>query len=133
MKTKRSIIVGVLAGLIIAYVISIAPGVRQRFDNERTVAALRNLSHERVEKAVEAFSRDQKARDGRVPSVVSLRELVSAGHLHVEDIRGLEGRDATVSVAANASSSLIWVRVSSGDGFDIVRTVDGGIGLTIKK
>ena len=53
---------------------------------------------ERIYGATQAFARDRKATNSVVPATVSLHELVSSGYLSAEDARGLEGRQAFVSV-----------------------------------
>ena len=57
MKTKRLIILGVLAALVIAYVISIIPNFRRQAERKRTVAALQRLPSDRFETAVKALDR----------------------------------------------------------------------------
>jgi len=124
MKTKGLIIVGVLTALAIGYVVSTIPNFRHRTEWKRTVAALQSLSHERVETAAQAFARDGKTTDSAVP----LRELVSGGYLRAEDIRGLEDRDATVSLSTNETMpQMVWIRVRASDGSDIVLLADGSI------
>jgi hypothetical protein len=124
MKTKRLIVIGVLGVLAVGYIVSILPHFRHRAEWKRTVAALQNLSHERVETAVQAFALDRKTTDSAVP----LRELVLAGYLRAEDIRGLENRDATVSLSTDETKpQMIWIRVRASDGSDIVLLADGSI------
>jgi hypothetical protein len=124
MKKKRLIIYGVLAALVVAYIVCIIPNFRHRAEWERTVSALQGLSHERVERAVQTFARDRKTTGRAVP----LRELVSGGYLRAEDIRGLEGRDVTVSLSADETTpQLVWIRVLASDGSDIVVLADGSI------
>ncbi|MEI2725938.1 MAG: hypothetical protein V9H26_21210 [Verrucomicrobiota bacterium] len=123
MKTKRLIIVGLLAALVVAYIIVIVPNFRRQAEYKRTLAAFRSLSHDRVETAVRAFVRDRKTTDSAVP----LRELVSGGYLRPEDIRGLEDRDVTVSLTADETAPAIWIRVRAIVGNDIVLMTDGSI------
>jgi hypothetical protein len=124
MKTKRLIIIGVLTALVIGYVISILPNFRHRTEWKRTVAALQSLSHERVETAAQGFARDRKITGDAVP----LRDLVSGGYLRAQDIRGLEDRDAIVSLSANERKpQAAWIRVRASDGSDIVLLADGSI------
>ena len=124
MRTKRFIIFGVLAVLVVAYFISIIPNVRRRAEWNRTVAAIQSLPHDRVAMAVQAFARDHRSTD----SIVPLRELVSGGYLRAEEIRGLEDRDVTVSLTADeTTSAAVWLRVRAADGSDIVVMADGSI------
>ena len=123
-KNKRLIIPGVLALLVIAYIISIVPNFRRQAERKRTVAALQKLSYDRVETAVQAFARDRKSNDSDVP----LRDLVSAGYLRAEDIRGLEDGDVTVSLTASETNpSAVLIRVRTSDGSDMVLLADGSI------
>lgn len=123
-QNKRLIIVGVLAALVGAYIVSIIPNFRHRAERKRTVAALQSLPHDRLDTAVQSFKRDRKPTDSTVP----LRELVSRGYLRAEDIRGLEDRDVTVSLSADETSpQTVLIRVHSTDGFDIVLMADGSV------
>src|SRR5437899_3238841 len=124
MKKKRLIIVGVLAALVVAYIVSIIPNFRHRAEWKQTVAALQSLPHDRMDAAVQAFKRDRKTTESTVP----LRDLVSGGYLLAEDIRGLEERDVTVSLSAGETSpQMVLIRVRASDGSDIVALADGSI------
>ena len=124
MKIKRRIILGVLAALVIAYFISIVGNFRHRDEWKRTVAALQSLPQARIKDAVQAFKRDRKT----TKSVVSLRELVSAGYLQTEDVQGLGNRDVSVSLVADETRpQVIWIRVRAADGSDIVLLADGSV------
>ena len=48
MKTKHLVIIGALGALLIAYIVSIVPNFCDRAERNRTVAALKALSYERV-------------------------------------------------------------------------------------
>ena len=123
-KIKRRIILGVLTALVIAYIISIVGNFRHRAEWKRTVAALQSLPQDRVKDAVQAFKRDRKT----TKSVVSLRELVSAGYLQTEDVQGLGNRDVSVSLVADETRpQVIWIRVRAADGSDIVLLADGSV------
>jgi hypothetical protein len=124
MKTKRVIIYGLLAALVIAYAIAIVPNFRRRAEWERTVAALKSLPLERLSTAARTFARDHKVNDSTVP----LGSLLSAGQLRPEDLRGLKGEDATISVTAKETTpSEPLIRVRTSDGSDIVLMADGSI------
>jgi hypothetical protein len=126
-KTKRFIILGVLAVFVVAYAISIIPNVRLSLEREKTVRALQRLSPDKVATAVEAFTRDRKATNSVMPATVSLHELVSDRYLSSDDIRGLESRDVTVALTpAETNWSDIWIRVQATSG-DIVTLRDGSI------
>jgi hypothetical protein len=123
-KAKRFIILGVVAVLAAAYIISIIPNFRHRAEWKRTVAALQALSREKVQSAARAFARDRKIGNG----AVSLRDLLSGGYLRPEDLRGLEEKDATISVTADETTpSAVWIRVRASDGSDIGYMADGSI------
>jgi hypothetical protein len=126
-KNKRPIILGALAVLVIAYIISIIPNLRHRSEWKQTVKALQSLSRDRIVTAVQSFARDRKAKNSVVPTAVPLRELVSGGYLGAEDIRGLEGRDVTVSLNVDETTpSAIWIRVRAAD-HDIALLADGSV------
>ena len=128
MKTKRLVILGVLAVFVAAYIISIIPNFRHQAEWKQTVAALQGLSRDRIETAVQAFTRDRKASSGVLPATVPLRELVSAGYLRTNDIRGLEGRDVTVSLTADETMpQMDWIRVRWTDHSDIALMEDGSV------
>jgi len=123
-KTKRLIIFGVLATLVVAYIISIVPKFRNEAEWKRTVAALQSLPYERIEAAVQAFKRDRKITD----DTVQLRELVSSGYLKAGDVQSLRERDVLVSLTSDAAApQLVSIRVHAADGSDIVLMADGGV------
>jgi hypothetical protein len=85
------------------------------------------LSRDRIVAAIQSFARDRKATNSVVPTAVPLRELVSGGYLGAEDIRGLEGRDATVSLTVDETRpSAIWIRVRAAD-HDTALMADGSV------
>lgn len=128
MKTKHLIILGILAVLVIAYIIAIVPNFRRHAERKKTVTALQSLSWDRVETAVQAFTRDRKASVSAQPAAVPLRDLLSGGYLRAEDIRGLEDRDVTVSISADETTpQMIWIRVRPTVGNDICLMADGSV------
>jgi len=134
MKTKhRIIIIAVLALLLTDYRVSILPNFLRRPAPLPTMAALQRLSRDRFVAAVQTFTRNRKAHDGALPTTVALRDLVSGGCLRSGDVRGLEGKDVTVSLAvAKASSSDIWIAVRESDGSQIGLLGDGKIAVLPK-
>src|SRR5690242_9833797 len=123
MKTKRIIILGVIAALLAVYVISILPNFRHRAEWKRTVAVLQSVSVERLSTAARNFARDQKVTDRTVP----LRSLLSAGYLRQEDVPGLR-EDVAISLPGNGTTpSGALIRVRASDGSDIVLLADGSI------
>jgi hypothetical protein len=130
MKTKHVIILGVLAVLAVAYVISIVPNFRHRSEWKRTATALQTLPQDRVHAAVQAFKRDRKPTESAVP----LRELVAGGYLQAEDARGLADRGASVSLTADETPpQTVWIRVRATDGSDIVLMADGSVHKVIRQ
>jgi hypothetical protein len=126
-KNKRPIILGALGVLVIAYIISIIPNLRHRSEWKQTVKALQSLSRDRIDTAVQSFARDRKASNRVVPTAVPLSELVSGGYLGVEDIRGLEGRHAKVSLTRDETRpQTIWIRVRVADA-DAALMGDGSV------
>ncbi len=123
MKNKRLIRSGVLAALVVAFVISIIPRVRYRAEWRRTVAALQNLPRDRVDAAAQAFKSDHKTAE----SAVSFRELISGDYLRAEEVGVLADRDASISFSEETNPQMVWIRVRAGDGSDIVQLNDGSI------
>src|SRR4051794_36315448 len=123
MKRNR-IVLGVIAAVVVAYVISILPNLRHRAEWRRTVAALQSVPRERLSTAARNFARDQKVTDSTVP----LLSLLSAGYLRQEDVQGLGEQDVAISLRANETTpSEVLIRVRASDGSAIVLLVDGSI------
>ncbi len=128
MKSKRVIIITVLTVLIGAYAISIAPNFRHRSEWKRTVAALRNLPRERLNSAVENFTRDQKALGRPLPPTVAFGELVSGGYLRKEETAALNGTITTVALGTDeAHPRMVVIRVQFPDGCTFAELADGSI------
>ena len=124
MKTKRLIIFGVVAVLLIAYVILCIPQFHHNREWEQTARALQSLSIERVYTAAQAFAHDRKTTN----SVVPLRELVQGGYLSAEDMRGLEGRQVVVSVI-DVTNDTPLIRVELSYGAEVRLFADGHVDL----
>jgi hypothetical protein len=130
MKTKRIIILAVIAVLLVVYVVSILPNFRHRAEWKRTVAALQSVSVERLSTAARRFARDQKVGGTTVP----LRSLLSAGYLRPEEVRGLEGRDVSIWLTANETTpEAAVIRVRASDGSDVVLLADGSIQKLVRR
>ena len=128
MKKKHIIIFGVLAVLGVAYVISIIPNFRHRSEWNQTVQALRGLPRERVNSAVEAFVRAQKAQGRPVSDTVSLRELVAGGFLRADEAAPFSGMDVTFGVGVDETRPQQTVaRVPMPSGRLVVELADGSI------
>jgi hypothetical protein len=128
MKTKRIIIFGVLAVLVIAYIISIIPSFRHRSEWSHTVRALRALPRERVDSAVEAFVRAQKAQGRAVSDAVSLRELVAGGFLRADEAAPFGGMDVAFALRVDETRpQQIVARVPLRSGAVAVQLADGSI------
>jgi hypothetical protein len=124
MNKRRLLVSAVLAALFILCVLSLLSNSRRRAEWNQSVAALRGLPFDRIEAAAQAFARDRKLTN----MAVALHELVTNGYLLVEDIRGLEERDASVLVAPDkAKPQVVLVRVRASDGSEIVLLRDGSI------
>jgi len=133
MKTKRRIIIAVLVLLLIAFGIFILPDFFKRPAPLPTMSALQGLSRDRFVEAVQAFTRDGKVRDGSLSNTIALRDLVSGGYLRSRDIRGLEGKDVTVSLGVGAATaSTVWIAVRESDGSQIGLLGDGKIAVLPK-
>jgi hypothetical protein len=128
MKRKRVIIFGALTVLAIAYIISIIPNFRHRSEWNQTVRALRGLPRERIDSAVEAFVRAQKAKGQAVSETVSLRELVAGGFLRADEAAPFGGMDVTFGVGVDETRpQQIVARVPLQSGAVAVELADGSI------
>lgn len=128
MRKKHFIIILACFALIGAYALSIAPNFRHRSEWNRTVKALQSLSRERVQAAVEGFTRDRKARGIQLPATVTLQDLVSGAYLRAGEVAGLSGTQTTVAVDVNESTpAMIWIRVRFPDGCSFAEMADGSI------
>jgi len=127
-KKKRTIILGLLAVLGVAYIVSIIPNFRHRSEWNQTVRALRGLPRERVDSAVEAFVRAQKAQGRPVSDTVSLRELVAGGFLRADEAAPFSGMDVTFGVGVDETRpQQIVARVPLRSGTVAVELADGSI------
>lgn len=78
--------------------------------------------------ALRAFARDRQAGGQKLPTSVSLEELVVGGYLQAEDARPFEGLAVTVSFAADVSHpQSVLVRVKCADGTEMVGLADGSV------
>ena len=132
MKAKRLAILTVLGLLAIAtlliLVLSRPPAIPPS-----TWSALQALSRPRIAAAVQAFGRDRRPRGSVLTNTVSLKELLSGGYLQTADVRGLEGKDVTISLAAgDATPSTVWIAVRENDGSQIGLLGDGKIAVLPK-
>jgi len=128
MKRKHLIIISVCTLLVGAYAISIAPNFRHRSEWNRTVKTLQGLSRERVQTAVQGFTRDRKASGKPHPTAVALQDLVSGGYLRAEEVAALNGTQTTVTLDVDESTpQMIWIRVQFPDGCSFAELADGSI------
>jgi len=126
MKTKWAIVFAGLAALIVTCALLMVPNRRSHW--EQLAAALQNVPRDRLEAAVQAFTRDRKAATNAMPATVPLRDLVARGYLGTNDIRGLEGRDATVSLFMDETTpQMILIRVHERNGSDTALMMDGSV------
>jgi hypothetical protein len=128
-KTKRKVIFGVLAVLGVVYVISIVPNFRRRAEWNRAVQALSGLPRERINSAVEAFTRAQKTQGYSVSNTVPLRELIAGGFLRADEVAPFGGMDVTFGVAVDDETQpeRIIARVPLRNGAVAVRLGDGSV------
>jgi hypothetical protein len=131
-KKKHLIIVSCLLVLVAAYIVSIIPNIRFHREWDRTVQALRGLSRDRVDAAVQAFVRDRKA--GTTPlTTVTFDELVSGGYLHTNDVAAFGGKQVVVFIGIDGSTpAAAYLRVHLTDSRDVVENADGSIMLEPK-
>jgi hypothetical protein len=129
LKTKRKIISGVVALLVVAYIISVIPTFRQRSEWKRTVQALRDLPREHVTSAIQSFVRAQKTQGRSISETVSLRELVAGGFISTEDAVPFAGADVTFAIRIDERSpQQIIARVPLSNGHAVVvELADGSI------
>jgi len=133
MKAKRSVILGALGLLAVATAIFVVCTSRPPVAPTSTWAALQGLSRPRIATAVQAFSRDRKSGAGDLTNTVSLKELLSGGYVQPADVRGLEGKNVTVSLAVGkATPSMVWISVRETDGSQIGLLGDGSIAVLPK-
>jgi hypothetical protein len=127
-KTKRKVIFGVLAVLGVVYVISIVPNFLRRAEQNRAVQALSGLPRERINSAVEAFTRAQRAQGYSVSNTIPLRELVAGGFLRADEVAPFGEMDVTFGVGVDETHpQQILARVPLRNGAAAVRLGDGSV------
>src|SRR5215470_10146110 len=100
-KSKQFVALGVLGILLITFAVSVAlPHFRERSEILRLSKALQNLSLDRVETAVRAFTTDHPTTNG-VAAAIALEGLVSSGYLAADDAKPFGGARVTLFSAAN--------------------------------
>jgi hypothetical protein len=128
MKSKRFIVLGGVALLVIAYIIFLAPNVRHRSERLRIVGAFETLPRERAASAVASFARDRRAKNTMVPKTASLGELVSGGYLKPQDAKAFEGAQVAFHTDAGASYAQdILAEARLSDGAIIILLSDGSV------
>ena len=138
LKPKRLILFGVVAVLLIAYAVSIAPNFRRRTEWRHAVSALQSLPRDRMDEAVHACVRDRKAHGSAAPKTLSLNDLINGGYLRSNEVGELSGMDATFPVAANETNPdstiprdiVACVRLS--DGSKVIELFDGSIQMSTR-
>jgi len=115
-------VVGFMVALVIALAVAIPAAVAKR-----SVAELRQLSE--VISVVPAFSRDRTARGQRLPTSVSLRELIASGYIRASNVPALNGIEITLVFSPDeVHVDQTLVRVLDGNSvIAIVRMADGKI------
>jgi hypothetical protein len=134
MKTKPLIIFGVLAALVVGYIISIIPNIRARSDDQKIVSALQSLPRDQFISAVQKFVHDHHADGAVFRGSILLNDLISGGYLRMQDVAGLQGRDVSVSLPRDDTKPQeLWIRVRAGDGSVIGLLGDGSIQKLAKR
>jgi len=78
--------------------------------------------------ALQAFARDHAATGRRLPSEVSLQDLVSGGYLTTNDVRAFAGMEVTFSTQADDTHpQMILARARTPDGQFICLLADGSV------
>lgn len=78
--------------------------------------------------AVHAFSRDQRAELKAMPPTLALRDLVAAGYLSTNDVRGFEGTEVTFLLNADVTRPReVLIRVRLRDGSQMVVLANGNV------
>jgi hypothetical protein len=124
----RRIVIGTIVGLFAATIVFVLPVARSTGETKQTVEALHKIPRNRLEAAVQSFARDQKIDGNALSTAVPLKELVSAGYLGEEDIRGLENKDATVSLSvSDGMPHAVLIRAHTSEHHEIALLADGSV------
>jgi hypothetical protein len=82
----------------------------------------------RLVAALQAFSRDRFLHGNKLPSSVSLKELVDGGYLTPNDVRAFEGIEVTFSnVATNQDPHTAMIHARLPDGSVLAVLADGSV------
>jgi hypothetical protein len=101
-KSRRSIVLGVLGVLVIAYAFwVVVPNLRHRSEILRLSKALQSLSRDRIASAMQAFMRDRRTTNGVVSPSISLEELVSGNYLRADEAEPFGGAHVTLFSGAD--------------------------------
>jgi hypothetical protein len=87
----------------------------------------------RLAMAVESYSRDYVSRGQRVPSSVTLRDLVNSGYISAKEVRAFDGLEVTMYPTASTDPQAILVRVQMPDGVQYVTRADGSTRQELRK
>lgn len=127
MTTKRRLILGMVGLLLAAFTIAAVPRLRQKAEEQRTLATLQTMPLDRVRAAAQAFAHDHPGAAAMVP----LPDLIAGGYLHAADILEWRNNAAAVSVFTGDTNEFdpgeVLVRVRANDASDIELHADGSI------
>jgi hypothetical protein len=125
MKTRRLL---VIIGAGIAVVVAVVFAASAYWERKQT--PFQNAP--KLISALQAFSRNQAARGGRLPPEISDADLVRGGYLTANDVSAFQGMDLTFNTQADESHpQMILARARTPDGQFICLQADGSVvGMT---
>jgi len=79
-------------------------------------------------KALQAYSRDRFIHGMKIPSSISLNDLVASGYLTTNDVRAFEGIEVTITTASNETNAQnVLVHARLPDGSVVTLLQDGSV------
>ena len=112
----------VFTGLLIVAAIVVCIGVTAYW--QRRMPVLQDGS--KLIAAVQAFSRDERARGEAMPTSVALSELIRKGYITRDEVRAFDGMDVTFSLTADETRpQSVLVRARLPDGSTVIVLGDG--------
>lgn len=78
--------------------------------------------------SLQAYSRDRFIHGMKIPSSVSLNDLVAAGYLTTNDVRAFEGIEVTITTSANETNTQnVLIHARMPDGSVVTLLQDGSV------